>query len=204
MKRVLNVDPGRPDTLAVRKAAACLTCGELVILPTDTVYGLAADPRAPGALEALYRAKRRPREKEIARLALSADQVAGCGADIGAAGRRLADRYWPGPLTLVLRVPGGKCGYRVPDHPVCLEVLRAAGAPLAVTSANLSGASPAVTASEAMEQLGAAASLALDAGPAPGGVPRSVVSVSGERIEILREGAISGRELLSAARGGTT
>lgn len=185
----------------MRKAVACLARGELVILPTDTVYGLAADPRVAGAEDALCRAKQRPREKAIARLAVDAEQVAGSGADIGKVGRRLANRYWPGPLTLVLRVPGGSGGFRVPDHPLCLAVLRAAGAPLAVTSANLSGAPAAVTAAEAVRQLGDAAALTLDAGPARAGVASSVVRVTGEHVEILREGAISGPDILRTAKG---
>ena len=204
MNRVLIVDPGRPEEAAVRAAVACLARGALLILPTDTVYGLAANPRVPGAEARLFLAKRRPEEKAVARLAADPEQVLACGAVLGAAGARLAARYWPGPLTLVLPVAGGTCGFRVPDHPVCLAVLRAAGTPLAVTSANRSGKPAAVTAADAMQQLRTSAGLALDAGPAPGGVPSSVVRVRGEHIEILREGAISGPDLLSTAEGSTT
>jgi tRNA threonylcarbamoyl adenosine modification protein (Sua5/YciO/YrdC/YwlC family) len=201
LNRVLHVDPRAPDPRAARQAADCLARGGLVILPTDTVYGVAADPRVPGAEEALYRAKQRPADKAVARLAWSTDQVTGCGAQLNAAARRLAARYWPGPLTLVLPAPGGECGFRVPDHAVCLAVLQAAGTPLAVSSANRSGAAPAVTAEDAVRQLGEAAALTLDAGRVPGGEPSTVLRVAGEHVEILREGAISGPELLNWARG---
>lgn len=201
LSRVLKVNPERPEDSAVREAAECLARGGLLILPTDTVYGLAADPRVPGAEDRLYEAKRRPAEKAIPRLASDARQVSGSGAVLGGKGRRLAERYWPGPLTLVLAVPGGTCGFRVPDHATCLAVLRAVGAPLAVTSANLSGAPEARTAEDAVRSLCEQVELALDAGPAPGGVASSVVRVIGEHVEILREGAISGPELLKTAEG---
>lgn len=201
MPRVLAVDAGRPDPGAIAQAVAALRRGDLVVVPTETVYGVAADPRVPGALAKLRGAKGRPADKPIARLVPDLASARAEGAALGVAAERLARRFWPGPLTLVARSPGGAVGYRVPDHAVTLLVLRAAGAALAVTSANLSGEAPAVTASQAVASLGEHVALVLDAGPSPGGVPSTVVRADGERVEILREGAI-GRERILAVAGG--
>jgi L-threonylcarbamoyladenylate synthase len=122
--------------------------------------------------------------------------------------RRLAAAFWPGGLTLVLRVRGGKRraeGFRVPDHAVCRRLLRLAGGVLRVSSANLSGRPPALTAAEAVLALGGAADAVVDAGPSPGGVASSVVRVGpGGRIRLLREGAVSAGRLRGAcaARAG--
>jgi len=164
--------------------------GELLVLPTETVYGVAADPNARGALDALYRAKHRPQERAIAILVEGVEAARRDGARFNAISERLAANYWPGPLTLVLGAKEGERGYRVPDHPVPLALLRAWGGPLAVSSANRSGYPPAQTADEAEEALGECVALVLDAGPVSGGVASTVVRVREETCEILREGAI--------------
>lgn len=186
-----RLDPRDPDPAILATAIACLKRGELVVIPTETVYGLAADPDVPGALDRIFQAKRRPDSKQVALLvdeqqwrtlpAFSDNNIA----------QRIGRRYWPGPLTLVV----GADGYRVPDHPVALALLRALGRPLAVTSANVSGAPPAVTAEAAVEALGDSVALILDAGPAPGGVPSTVARLTPDRLECIREGAIPWDEL---------
>jgi L-threonylcarbamoyladenylate synthase len=170
-----------------------------VVVPTETVYGLAVDPSVPGAMDQLFAAKGRPSDKPVALFVPAVGDVLGRGAGDGAAA--LAQRYWPGPLTLVLETPQGPTGFRIPDHPVTLALLEDYGAPLAVTSANLSGGAPATTAEEAVEALGASVSLVLDAGPVRGGVPSTVVKLGGGEPEVLREGAIPTEEILAAWRG---
>lgn len=190
--RMLPVAAQAPDPAVVEEAVRVLRAGGLVVLPTETVYGVAADPRQPAALQRLFQAKGRDDGKPVARLAASAAQVAAQGIELSGLAGRLAARFWPGPLTMVLEGPEGPVGYRVPDHAVPLAVLRAFGAPIAATSANRSGQPDAVNAAEAAEALGTAVDLILDAGPAPGAVPSTVVRIArGKRFEILRAGALA-------------
>jgi L-threonylcarbamoyladenylate synthase len=176
---------------AARKAAAVLRRGGLVVFPTDTVYGVAADPNAPGALGRLIAAKGRDRRKQIPLLLDGGKSALRLARSASRSERRLMDRFWPGPMTLVLRTgPRSTEGCRVPDHPVALAILRAAGGMLRVTSANRSGEPAALTAAEAVKALGDCVDLVVDAGRAPGGIASTVVRVDGERLRILREGAL--------------
>ncbi len=188
----------------VDEVIATLRRGALVILPTDTVYGVAADPGTPGAPRApdtpgaeerLSRVKRRPDNKPISLLAADCRQVEASRAELGVIGRALADRYWPGALTMVLKTGATWEGFRVPNHPVTLAILKAMGGVLRVTSANMSGEAPALTAAAAVAALGSAVELVVDAGPAPGGVPSTVVKIGFCRCDLLREGAIPGAEI---------
>ena len=190
-KKILRVDPRQPDPAALEQAVAALRRGELVVVPTETVYGLAADDRNPAALDRLYAAKGRPQQKPIALLAAGVNELARHGAALSPAARRLAARYWPGALTLVLDSPAGWMGFRIPDHPVMQALLRRWGGVLAVTSANLSGAMPATSAVEALKDVGLEADLVIDDGVSPGGVPSTVVKVDADgTLTVLREGAI--------------
>jgi L-threonylcarbamoyladenylate synthase len=198
-QRSVDVLPARErDSLAA--AAAALVAGGIVGLPTETVYGIGVIPR-PGPLEALVAAKQRPLQKGIPLLIDGLDQVDGIVVlDVPA--QRLADCFWPGPLTLVLPVSlpeplptlltGGRdsIAVRVPDHPVPRTLARELG-PLAVSSANRSGEPEALTAPELIAGLGASLAVVLDDGPVRGGVASSVVSVDRSgRVRILREGAL--------------
>ena len=191
MHKLRPVDPRQPDTAILAEALTALRGGGLVIVPTETVYGLAADDRNPTALAKLFEAKGRPQDKPIALLAAGVDELERHGAKLPPAARRLAAKFWPGPLTLVLDSPAGWLGFRIPDHPATLALLRAWGGVLAVTSANRSGEPPATTAAAALAALAPFVALALDAGPSTGGVPSTVVKVDGERVEVLRAGAIT-------------
>jgi len=188
---------------AVTAAATALKRGNLVVLPTDTVYGVAADPRVPGAEEQLRQAKDREAGKPIPILAADAAAVA-AGFAMSTEQRRLANRFWPGPLTLVLRADGRSEGLRVPDCDTTRAVIRACGGLLRVTSANRSGEPPALTAEAAAAALVSRVALVLDEGPSPGGVPSSVVAVENGRIRMIREGAIPTREIERTAAGATT
>lgn len=191
--------PPGPET--IRRAAEACRAGELVIVPTETVYGVAVCADSPGALERLRAAKGREAGKQLTRMAAEADAIRGAGIPMEDAARRLAEAFWPGPLTLVLPDgAGGWEGFRVPDHPVALAWLRELKRLPAVTSANRSGQPPARTAQDAWAALEPHAALALDAGPSPGGRASTVVRVGAEALEILRVGPIGAEELEQAAR----
>lgn len=196
MTAIVDVMPDAPAPEAIRRAVERLRAGEPVVIPTETVYGVACDPRVPGAEDRLFAVKQRPREKRLPWLIPDLKAAERAGARWTPAARALAERCWPGPLTLVLEMADGRAiGFRVPAHPTALALLRAYGAPLATTSANRSGEPPARDAQAAAQALGNAVALILDAGPAPGGVPSTVVRMRDDRVEILREGALSREEL---------
>ncbi len=199
---------------SIEAAIDALELGELVGIPTDTVYGIAALATQEG-VRRLIAAKQRDAAKGIPLLIDSLDQLTGV-ASVPPAARRLAERYWPGPLTLVLplRDPrsasalltGGRAtiAVRVPDHAVARALARALG-PIAVSSANLSGEQAARTAREALDALGDRVALVVDGGSSPGGVASTVVEVldSGPPT-VLREGAIPASEIEAAAGPGYT
>lgn len=183
----------------LRAAAAAIARGELVVLPTDTVYGVAADAFTPRAVDALLLAKNRGREMPVPVLVGSLQTLEGVVDALPALGRELAEAFWPGALTLVARhTPGlawdlgdsrGTVAVRMPLHPVALELLATTG-PLAVSSANLTGDAPARDVGEAMAQLGDTVAVYLDGGPSPGDAPSTIVDVTGEVPRVLRAGAL--------------
>jgi len=191
---------------AIYQAVKVLRRGGLVAFPTDTVYGVGALPSHRQAVAQLYEIKGRDSAKAIPILLSDPselDQVAVAVSDMA---QRLAQRFWPGPLTLVVPIQpslpeeissGATVGVRMPDHSVALELMRQTG-PLAVTSANLSGATSSVTAQEVLEQLGGRIQLILDGGRAPGGSSSTVVDCTGPEPKILRLGPVSLDEILEA------
>lgn len=195
--RILQVDPVKPEKSIIAAAAGALRSGDLIILPTETVYGVAADPAVEGACERIYAAKERDRGKPIPLMASGLEAVERLGAVLPPWARRLAQRYWPGPLTLVLKCGDTTEGFRVPAHSVALAVVKAAGGLLRVTSANISGDPAARTVKGAVEALGDHVALALDAGPSALGVESSVVDATGETPVILRQGALSKERVMA-------
>jgi L-threonylcarbamoyladenylate synthase len=184
-------------------AILALRTGRLIVMPTDTVYGVAALPRAHGAVASIFEAKGRLEGKPIPVLGASIRDLQAV-VRFNERAVRLAGRFWPGPLTLVLpRAPffphdiGGDdsstVGVRVPDHDLALELLGRSG-PLAVSSANRSGSPPATTVGEARTQLGGSIAVYLDGGDCSGDVS-TVVSMTGEP-EVLREGAVRADQIL--------
>lgn len=185
---------------APARAAQAIRRGELVILPTDTVYGVAAALWQPGAVASLYAVKQRPPDRAIPVLLASPEDMAQVAASIPEMTLRLAEAFWPGPLTIAVpkhpRIPEivsrlPTIGLRVPDYEQTRAVIRACGGALAVTSANLSGQPSPLTAHEAAAALGSRISLVLDGGGCPGGAPSTVVDVSGGQLRILRTGPLS-------------
>lgn len=203
MSNVTPISAERPELNLINQAAALLAEGKLVILPTETVYGVACDLAVPGARERLYAAKGRDDGKPVARLASGIEQAEADGAVFSKTARKIAAKYWPGSVTLVLPSNEGFTGYRVPEHPVALAVAQACEHPVALTSANLCGHSNCTTATTAANELGDAVALTLDAGPAEGGVPSTVVKVTGNEITLLREGAVPMTEIETAAKAKT-
>lgn len=188
----------------LREAADALRHGLLVVMPTDTVYGLAADAFTPSAVDALLAVKHRGREMPVPVLVDSRRMLEGIVAALPAAGRELADAFWPGALTLVVRHTTalawdlgdsrGTVAVRMPLHPVALDLIAATG-PLAVSSANLTGSPPAIAVSEAYEALGDEVDLYLDAGACGAPVPSTIVDVTADIPRILRTGAIAPDQL---------
>jgi len=186
--------------LGLEQAADAVRRGELVVLPTDTVYGLGADAFSHEAVAALLAAKGRDRGMPVPVLVGSPRTLDGIATRLSPAARELVEAFWPGGLTLVARVQpslhwdlgetGGTVAVRMPLHPVAIELLQSTG-PLAVSSANISGQPPATTADEAVEQLGEEVSVYLDGGPAGDAVPSTIVDVSGEIPRLLRAGAVT-------------
>jgi L-threonylcarbamoyladenylate synthase len=187
-----------PDEPGVARAVELLRDGELVAFPTDTVYGIGCRTGDPAALARLFAAKRRPPEKAVPWLVASLDEVTRLGfrADERAAG--LADRFWPGALTLVLPAVDGQAiqSFRVPDHALTLALLAAAG-PLAVSSANRSGEPETLDADDvAIAFAGSDEPVAiLDGGRVPGGVASSVLDLTDTRARLIREGALPRAEI---------
>ena len=200
----------RDDDAGRAEAVRVLRAGGIVALPTDTVYGIAADLAIPGGIERLFEAKRRPADRAIMLLLANADQAAEL-ADWPPAASVLADAFWPGGLTLVLQqrpgldlpaaLTGGRptIGLRVPDH-AAPRALAAAIGPLPVTSANVSGLPEAATAEEILAQLGDAIELIIDGGPSHGGPASTVIDCTGPVPRILRSGAIAPEAIAASLR----
>jgi L-threonylcarbamoyladenylate synthase len=177
---------------AVEEAAAALARGELVAFPTDTVYGLSAGHEH---VRKLYGAKDRPKEKRIPVLLSDIGNLE-ASAIVTPIARALAQRFWPGPLTIVLVAPRrGTMAFRVPDHPLARRLIAASGGGLPVTSANRSGEPDARTAQEVLAQLDGRIALVLDGGTTPGGVSSTVIDCTTDQVKILRQGAITEAEI---------
>ena len=200
-----------PDGPAARsEAVVLLRAGLIVALPTDTVYGIAADLALPDAIERLFAAKRRPPEKAVAVLLAETDQAETLGI-MGPAARALGERFWPGGLTLVLPVRPGAVlprvladgsptiGVRVPDHDAPRAIARVMG-PLPTTSANVSGEPDARDAQEIAARLGDTVALVIDGGPIRGGPASTVVDCTRDLPVIRRRGSIEPRAIAEVLR----
>jgi tRNA threonylcarbamoyl adenosine modification protein (Sua5/YciO/YrdC/YwlC family) len=191
---------------AIERALAVLGAGGLVVMPTDTVYGVGCLAFNSEAVARLYLVKGRPDDKPIPVLLGSADELDRVVIEVPQPMRHLAQTFWPGPLTLILPRhpslpqaigPGATVGVRVPAHRLAQRLLSAAG-PMAVTSANLSGEPPARSAGEAETALAGRVDLILDDGPSPGGQPSTVVDGTTDPVTILRHGPISEADLIQS------
>lgn len=208
--RLLPVDPDAPDPAALRTTARILSTGGVVAFPTDTLYGLAADPRNAAAVDRLVEAKRRPAGLAIPLIASERDQAAAAAAALTPLARRLMDAFWPGPLAIIVAADaaldprvvgeGGTIAVRVPAHAVARALARAFDYPITATSANRSGRPAPSTAEAARAAFGSDIDAVIDAGPTPGGAPSTIVDARGTAPRLVREGAVPwGRVLQSPA-----
>lgn len=214
MGAVLHASQVNPDGPTVARAAATLRDGGVVVLPTDSVYGIccAATPGNP-AHGRIFDIKRRDRAQTLPWFVADVDDLARYGLDVSARALRLAERLWPGALTIVVRASaelppeyaqpgdgGATIALRVPASDLDRAVVRALGVPLAQTSANTHGAPAATSGSGLDPAIVAAADLVLDAGPAPVGVASTIVDATSDELRILRAGALDEAEVLLASR----
>lgn len=188
-------------------AADLLRAGKLVGIPTDTVYGLAGHAQKTETLEEIFRVKKRPQDKPLIAQVDHLEKATGFVKNISNHARILAEKYWPGALTLIFEatqevspvmVSNGKTmGLRVPDHKLALDLLGQIEFPLAVTSANLNGQASPTTAQEVDEQIGDQIEYILDGGPSLHGLESTIVAFENKIPVILRPGAISEEEILA-------
>jgi len=198
-----------PEKDVVERAVSIVRRGGIVVAPTDTLYGIIADPFNPKAVGRVFRLKRRGWGKPLP-LLLGESHHALLLVKPGKLFWRLAMRFWPGPLTIVEDpapalpphlAEWGPMGIRLPACPLTREIARRTGGVLVGTSANISGRESPVTVYESYSQLGDAVDLYIDAGPTRRARPSSVVSIAGGRVEILREGVVGREEILGALEG---
>ena len=182
------------------EAVESLRSGGIIAIPTDTVYGLAADPFNPDAVQRLYTVKGRPDGKPIPLVLSSVNDIQSVAQNLPGFFFYLTDRYWPGGLTIVveakdllpvLTAGGNTVGVRIPDNPLLLQILRAFGGPAAITSANLSGEPPATCPEEINAALTSRIDLIVDGGKTPGPIPSTVYDISVSPPVIRRQGVIS-------------
>jgi len=208
----LVVDPARPDQSAIERAARSIGRGGVVAIPTDTLYGFAADPFNAVAVERVFELKGRGVDRALPLVAADAAQVREWIGELPALAARLAERFWPGPLTLLMRGPDalapgvmsdGTVGVRVPAHGVPRALCAACGRPVTATSANISGAPPTGDPDRVADQFrDSGLELLLDSGPTPGGRPSTIVDVTGHQPQLIRAGAISWDEVLACVQHG--
>ena len=196
----LVVDAGRPASAALEAAARVIRGGGLVAFPTETFYGLGAHALDPAAVARVFRAKGRPADKPVLVLVDSVAMVERVAREVPVRARRLMDRHWPGPLTLVLPARAdlptnltagtGTIGVRLSGHPVARGLVAAVGAPVTAPSANPHGKASPSTADEVLAGLGARVDLLLDGGPTAGGPASTVLAVTETSAVLLRAGAV--------------
>ena len=193
------------DAEEIDRAAAAIRAGGLVAFPTETVYGLGANALDPVAVAKIFAAKGRPSTNPLIVHVANADQIPPLVADWPVIARELAEKFWPGPLTIVVpksaRIPdivtgsGSTVALRCPNHPVASALLNAAGVPIAAPSANRSGELSPTTAEHVRKSLTGKYDFLLDGGPCPGGLESTVVEITATGIRILRPGLIGAAEL---------
>jgi len=204
MRRVF-VDPGAPQLDAIQEAAKWIRHGGVVALPTDTLYGLACDPFRADAVARLFTVKGRAAGQALPLVAADVAQVAAHLGTMPPLAARLADRFWPGPLTLIITAPvtlvrdvtggTGTVAVRVPAHDVARAIAAACGRPITATSANVSGEPATSDPDEVERTLGDRIDLLIDAGATRGGAPSTIVDATTSEPRLVRAGAVSWDEL---------
>ena len=204
----LTIDSHQPSEQRLRLAASELSYGGVVAYPTDTLYGLAADPCNARAIDRIYRIKARSPLAPLPLIAANIEQIRACVKSLSPLSCQLADRFWPGPLTLIYdagetlapaMLAGEKTvAVRVPAHPVAMGIARVFGHPITATSANLTGIKPVSEASAMAKELSDDLSLILDGGPTAGGLPSTIVDARGLQPMLIREGIVPWNRVLQS------
>jgi L-threonylcarbamoyladenylate synthase len=204
---IVKISSEKPETSLIRYAADQIRAGEVLGMPTDTFYGLAADPFNLRAVDRVYEIKTRSRHKPLSLLIESVDQAEELALALPEEFDQLARRFWPGPLTIIIRAGSrlplkvtantGNVALRIPQSKIALAVVQAAGIPITATSANLSGAAECTTAEAVRDQLQDRIAIIVDGGTSPREVASTIVDLtdSEARWRILREGAIPATEI---------
>ena len=204
---ILKIHHENPESSLVKYAAEQIRAGQVLGMPTDTFYGLAADPFNLRAVERVYEIKSRSRHKPLSQLIESVDQAEELARPLPDEFYKLARRFWPGPLTIIVKAASrlplkvtantGNVALRVPSAKIPLAVVKAAAIPITATSANLSGASECTTAEQVRDQLQDRISIIVDGGTSPREVASTIVDLSDEeaRWRVIREGAIPAQEI---------
>jgi L-threonylcarbamoyladenylate synthase len=210
MARILSIDPHAPDPAAIREIVEVLQAEGLVALPTDTLYGLAADISSETALERLVTVKARPHDMPIPIFISGMDALEGITPEVSEVVRRLARQFWPGPLTLILHASPeisemitagtGTVGVRIPRLPLIQTILTTLGRPITGTSANKSGGINPLTAKDVSQSIGDQIDLLVDGGRVPGGIASTVLDCTQLPFRIIREGAV-GRQSIAGVLG---
>jgi len=204
MRRVF-VDPGAPQRDAIQEAARWIRNGGIVAIPTDTLYGLACDPFRADAVARVFAVKGRGAERALPLIAADVAQVAAHLGTLTPIGARLAERFWPGPLTLILDAPAsvarevtgdrGTVGVRVPADDVARAIAAACERPITATSANISGGPSTADPDEVERTLGDRIDVLIDTGRTRGGPPSTIVDVTSDEPRLVRAGAIAWDEI---------
>jgi len=209
MAKILLIDFKQPDSSGknIEAIRSSLNSGGVIAFPTDTFYGLGADPFNPDALSKIFQIKQRPADKPLLVLIHSENQVADLTEQITPLAKTLMSHFWPGPLTLLFKAASdlpseltastGKIGIRLTAHPFTLNLLKALKNPLTAPSANISGTGELETAQEVSSILGNKLDLIIDGGPTPGGKVSTVLDTTTIPPTLLREGAVSRSDLES-------
>jgi len=204
MRRVF-VDPEFPQRDAIQEAGKWIRNGGIVAIPTDTLYGLATDPFSAAAVARLFAVKGRASERAVPLIAADGAQAAEYLGRLTPTGQKLADKFWPGPLTLLVAAPRvlaqdvtggtGKVGVRVPADAVARAICAEAGRPITATSANVSGEAATADPDQVERTLGHRIDLLIDTGRTRGGAPSTIVDVTGAAPVLVRAGALSWDEI---------
>ncbi len=213
---IIKISQQNPEPALIRYAAEQLRKGQVLGMPTDTFYGLAADPYNLRAVDRIYEIKSRSRHKPLSLLIQSIDQAEELAKALPREFYMLAERFWPGPLTIIVQAASrlplkvtantGNVALRVPAAAIPLAVIASAGVPVTATSANLSGAAECTTAQAVKDQLQERISIIVDGGPSPRNVPSTIVDLTVQEIgkpcwRIQREGAISPQQITELLGG---
>ncbi len=204
LTKVIKINPASPQEEPIRQAAKVLADGGLVIIPTETVYGIAANALDVKAVERLYQIKNRPKDKPFSILIAQEHQVQELARQVPVAAYKLMHKFWPGPLTVILKSASqGKVGLRMPDNRIALAIITQSAVPLACPSANITDAPAPVDFTQAIKDLDGLVDLAIDAGSTKLGAESTIVDLTVEPPQIIRSGAIKDQEIMATVKSKT-